>query len=304
MNLKKLASFTYDGCLQWGAVNEEETGLYSAAALNAAYGVQLPATLAEFVGQGEGGLAVLKDALRKNDSGQQVTPIPLADVRLEAPLGEPRRNIFCIGENYAEHVGEFEHNFNTGVVKELPKFPVIFTKATSAVIGPEGLIDPHEGVTEALDYEGEVVVIIGKTGANISQDDAMDYVYGYTIMDDVSARDLQNNHGQWFHGKSLDTFAPMGPYILLQEAAPEYFEITTKVNGEVRQHSTTKSFIFPIPKLIQTLSEGTTLYAGDLIATGTPSGVGVGFNPPKYIHSGDKVEITVSGIGTLANTVK
>ena len=132
----------------------------------------------------------------------------------------------------------------------------------------------------------------------------MDYVYGFTILNDVTARDLQRNHGQWFHGKSLDTFCPMGPYLLMRDASPDTFDVTTKVNNEVRQDASTGEFIFTIPQLIQCLSQGTTLLPGDIIATGTPSGVGVGFNPPRYLHKGDTIEITISDIGTLKNIVK
>ena len=217
-----------------------------------------------------------------------------------APIPHVERNIFCIGKNYADHIAEFDKT----AVPELPKYPMIFTKATTSVIGPDDLIDPHKNVTSALDYEGELAVIIGKEGSDIPVGEAMDYVYGFTILNDVTARDLQANHGQWFHGKSLDTFCPMGPFLLLRDAAPDTFTVVTKVNGEVRQDATTGEFIFTIPQLIQTLSQGTTLLPGDIIATGTPSGVGVGFNPPKFIHSGDVVEISISDIGTLTNKVK
>ena len=149
-----------------------------------------------------------------------------------------------------------------------------------------------------------MAVIIGKAGADIPASEAMDHVYGFTILNDVTARDLQRNHRQWFHGKSLDTFCPVGPYILLRDAAPDTFEVITKVNGEIRQDGSTADLIFPIPQLIAVISQGTTLQVGDIIATGTPSGVGVGFTPPRYLQKGDTVEITIPQIGTLKNTVK
>ncbi len=260
----------------------------------------LPETLLEFVRQGNDGLLALADALEQNEKTHAVSARPLDTIRIMAPLPQPERNVFCVGKNYADHIAEFDKT----ALPELPKYPLIFTKATTAVIGPEDQIDPHKQVTDAVDYEGELAVIIGKEGTDIPIDEAMDHVYGFTILNDVTARDLQARHGQWFHGKSLDTFCPMGPYLLLRDAAPDVFDVVTKVNGEVRQDASTGEFIFTIPQLIQTISQGTTLLPGDIIATGTPSGVGVGFNPPKYIHSGDTVEITVSGIGTLRNTVK
>ena len=202
--------------------------------------------------------------------------------------------------DYADHIAEFDKT----ALPDKPKYPVIFTKATSAVIGPDDPIEPHKNVTEQVDYEGELAVVIGKEGSDIPISEAMNHVYGFTILNDVTARDLQANHGQWFHGKSLDTFCPMGPYLLLRDAAPETFDIITKVNGEVRQDGSTGEFIFTIPELIHTISQGTTLFPGDVIATGTPSGVGVGFNPPRFLHSGDTVEITIPAIGTLKNKVK
>ena len=260
----------------------------------------MPETLLEFIRQGNDGLLALADALEQNEKTQAVKAKPLGTVRVMAPIPHMERNVFCIGKNYAEHIAEFDKT----AMPDVPKYPLIFTKATTSVIGPDDLIDPHKNVTNAVDYEGELAVIIGKEGSDIPVSEAMDHVYGFTILNDVTARDLQTNHVQWFHGKSLDTFCPMGPYVLLRDAAPDTFDVVTKVNGEVRQDASTGEFIFTIPQLIQTISQGTTLLPGDVIATGTPSGVGVGFNPPKYIHSGDVVEISISGIGTLKNTVK
>lgn len=300
MNIRKLVSFKCNNKLQWGILDGDE--VYSAENLSHAISVHLPENLLDFISLGPNGLNRLKAKLKKEHC--VIKSLNIDAITITAPIMNLRRNIFCIGENYVEHVGEFEKNFNMEIQKKLPSCPVIFTKAASAIIGPEELIDSHPMITKALDYEGELAVVIGKKGMNISAENAMEYVYGYTILNDVSARDLQSKHGQWFHGKSLNTFAPMGPCILLKDEAPSFFEIMTKVNGEIRQHATTKEFIFSISKIIQTLSEGTTLYAGDVIATGTPSGVGVGFTPPKYLRSGDLVEITISDIGTLSNSVK
>lgn len=300
MMIKKLITFEDLGFVQWGVLDTEETGVYSAIALEEAFFTPLPETLAEFIQQGNEGLLALADALEQNEKTQAVKAKPLATVHILAPLPQLTKNIFCVGENYAEHIEEFHKK----KLDSLPKYPQFFTKAPTCVIGPEDTIDSHPQVTKELDYEGELAVIIGTSGKDIPVSEAMNHVYGFTIMNDVTARDLQRNHGQWFHGKSLDTFAPMGPCILLRDAAPDTFTIVTKVNDEVRQDASTEEFIFPIPSLISTLSQGTTLQPGDIISTGTPSGVGAGFKPPRYIHSGDSVEISISGIGTLKNTVK
>lgn len=300
MNIKKLVTFEDLGLIQWGVLNEDETGVYGAISLEEAFFTPLPETLGEFIRQGNEGLLALGDALEQNERTNAVKAKPLDTVRIMAPLPHVERNIFCIGKNYTDHIAEFDKT----AMPEAPKYPLIFTKATTAVIGPDDAIDRHETVTNAVDYEGELAVIIGKAGSDIPISEAMDYVYGFTILNDVTARDLQARHVQWFHGKSLDTFCPMGPYLLLRDAAPDTFDIVTKVNDEVRQDASTGEFIFTIPQLIKTISEGTTLLPGDIIATGTPSGVGVGFNPPKYLQKGDTVSITISGIGTLTNKVK
>lgn len=300
MEMKKLVTFEDLGLVQWGVLNADETGVYSAIALEEAFFTPLPETLLEFIRQGNEGLLALGDALEQNERTNAVTAKPLDTVRIMAPIPNLERNVFCIGKNYTEHIAEFD---KTALPKP-PKYPLIFTKATTSVIGPDDAINLHTNVTNAVDYEGELAVIIGKAGSDIPISEAMDYVYGFTILNDVTARDLQANHVQWFHGKSLDTFCPMGPYLLLRDAAPDTFDVITKVNDEVRQDASTGEFIFTIPQLIKTISEGTTLLPGDVIATGTPSGVGVGFNPPRYLKSGDTVSITISGIGTLTNPVK
>ncbi|MCH4178466.1 MAG: fumarylacetoacetate hydrolase family protein [Megasphaera sp.] len=300
MFIKKLITYDYLGLVQWGVLNEDESGVYGAIELEEAFFTPLPENLADFIRQGNNGLLALADSLEQNEKTHAVTARPLDTINIMAPLPHLEKNVFCIGKNYAEHIAEFDKTKNP----DLPKYPLIFTKAPTSVIGTEDLIDPHKNVTNELDYEGELGVIIGKEGSDIPISEAMDHVYGFTIINDVTARDLQRNHVQWFHGKSLDTFCPMGPCILLRDASPDTFDVVTKVNGEVRQDGSTGEFIFTIPELIRFISQGTTLQPGDVIATGTPSGVGVGFNPPKYLHSGDTVKIEISGIGTLENKVK
>lgn len=227
--------------------------------------------------------------------------IPHDQVILKAPY-LPRKNIYCVGKNYRDHVKEMGSFTGSG---EAPSAPIFFTKNPGTVIGPAEEIDPHTGVTDALDYEGELAVVIGKRGKNIPLDAADTHIFGYAVLNDVSARDLQKRHQQFFKGKSLDTFAPFGPVILVKDRETEGhpFQVKTYVNGEVRQEGSTDQLIFPIPELIRVLSLGMTLEPGDIIATGTPSGVGQGFNPPRYLRPGDLVEVRIDGIGRLVNRV-
>ena len=232
--------------------------------------------------------------------------ISIADVELLAPIPLPRRNIFCVGRNYVEHAKEFAELRvrRHGQRHRAAEYPVVFTKAPSTVIGTGADIDPHTGVTSELDYEAELGVIIGKGGRGISKADALDHVWGYTIINDVTARDLQKDHKQWFLGKSLDTHAPMGPWAVTRdEVGDGPLDLLCTVNGETRQKATTADLIFDIPTIIETISAGITLQPGDIIATGTPVGVGIGFTPPRFLTTGDVVEISISKLGTLTNRI-
>jgi 2-keto-4-pentenoate hydratase/2-oxohepta-3-ene-1,7-dioic acid hydratase in catechol pathway len=226
-----------------------------------------------------------------------------AEVTPQAPLPQPLRNLFCLGKNYREHAKEIAAKIPTAVAE--PEHPIFFTKATTTVIGPGQAIPNHKGITNKLDYEAELAVIIGKGGKDIPRQEAMDHIFGYTIVNDVSARDLQGRHIQWFRGKSLDGFAPMGPVVAHHSAMPpmEAVEIQCWVNGELRQQAKASDMIFDIPAIIETLSAGMSLLPGDIIATGTPAGVGMGFEPPRYLQPGDEVRMEISGIGTLCNRV-
>lgn len=221
---------------------------------------------------------------------------PVSKTKLLAPIPRPAKNIFCMGRNYAEHARE------GGAAP--PEVPVFFTKPPTTVIGHETPVIYHR-VTQSLDYEVELVAVIGRRGRDIPAAKALDYVFGYTIMNDITARDLQRRHQQWFKGKSLDTFAPMGPWIVLRSAIPDpqKLRLSMRVNGEVRQNSTTASMLFSVAQLIETLSSGMTLESGDLLATGTPEGVGMGFNPPRWLKVGDVLEAEVEGIGVLRNQI-
>lgn len=296
--MQRLISYRHEGLSQWGVLAADGQSIYSAYDLEETYYIPLAETLEEFIETGEEGLLKLAKLLESNGKDKSVEPIPLSEVQLDVPF-HPRRNILCVGKNYQEHVREFDQNKNAAN----PAAPIFFTKATTSVIGPDEEIDSHPDVTSQVDYEGELGVIIGKRGTDIAPEDAMKYVYGYTIINDVTARDLQKTHVQWFRGKSLDTFCPMGPTILVG-GWPAPFTIYTRVNGHLRQEGNTSDLIFSISKLISTLSAGMTLLPGDVIATGTPKGVGMGLNPPEFLKKGDVVEITIDPIGTLRNTVK
>ena len=263
----------------------------------------LPTTMLELIQQGDVALPRI-EALVNKVTMDNNCPLLLSinNVRIMAPIPRPLKNIFCIGRNYAEHAMESNKTADPNV--QIPKHPVIFTKAPTTVIGPGDFIQSHTQITSALDYEVELAVIIGKKAAYVSKDEAMDYVFGYTILNDVTARDLQKRHLQWFRGKSLDTSAPMGPYLVHKSCiSADNLTVTSKVNGELRQNGNTSDFIFDIPTLISTISSGITLEPGDIIATGTPAGVGAFMNPPHFLKPGDEVELSITGLGTLKNTV-
>lgn len=231
--------------------------------------------------------------------------VPLDSVKLLAPVPRPRRNIFCVGRNYHAHAKELSGSVFKANNADPAAWPIVFTKVPETVIAHgEDVILPA-GITEQIDYEAELAIVIGKGGKNISKADAMNHVWGYTIVNDVTARDVQMRHQQWDLGKSFDTFCPMGPWLITADA----FDATNTrvrcwVNDELRQDGQTRDLIFDLPTLIETCSRGISLYPGDIIATGTPAGVGMGFNPPRYLKSGDRVRIQIDGIGTLENTFR
>lgn len=243
----------------------------------------------------------------RNDLVPRTTGRSLAEATLLAAVPAPRRNIFCVGKNYHEHAKEFSKSGFDSSAKEgehAPEAPVVFTKPASTIIGTGAKVPRHEHLTKQLDYEAELAVIIGKGGVNISKEDAYKHVWGYTIVNDFTARDLQKLHRQWFLGKSLDGFCPMGPYaVTADEVNPEDMSVRCWINGELRQDSNTRDLIFDIPALIACISAGIELKPGDIIATGTPAGVGIGFTPPRFLQSGDKMRIEIGGLGVLENEV-
>lgn len=234
--------------------------------------------------------------------------LPFASVKIEAPIPRPARNVMCVGKNYHEHAKEFTaSSFDSSAASAadaIPTAPIIFTKAPECVIADGADIRYPEGVSDSVDYEAELGLVIGRGGRGIAKENAYAHVAGYTIINDVTARDLQGRHKQWFLGKSLDTFCPMGPFLVTSdEVEPENLTVKCWVNGELRQDANTRDLIFDIPTLIATISAGITLRPGDVIATGTPVGVGIGFKPPKFLKRGDKVTIEITGLGRLSNRV-
>ena len=231
--------------------------------------------------------------------------VPLAEVELLAPIPRPRQDILCLGMNYKDHADEAAQYNAEAFTKEKP-VAVYFSKRVSQAVAPEGDIERHADLVERLDYEVELGVILGKAARNVKAEEAGDYIFGYTVLNDVSARDVQTSHKQWYFGKSLDGFTPMGPCIVTADeiSFPPALDISSAVNGEPRQHSNTRLFLTSIPALLGELTAGMTLLPGTIIATGTPAGVGMGFDPPKFLQSGDVVECTIQGIGTIRNTVR
>lgn len=226
----------------------------------------------------------------------------IKEVKLLAPV-LPTKNILCIGKNYYDHILEFDGTNDD--IQRVKENPIFFTKSVSSINDPFAPILSHEHITGELDYEAELAVVIGKEGININESDAFSHIYGYTILNDVTARDLQRDHQQWFKGKSLDSFCPIGPWIVTKDEIddPHNLIIKCTVNREIRQNANTGLMIHSIAAQIASLSKGMTLKPGDVIATGTPKGVGMGFNPKRLLKKGDKVEIFIENIGMLVNNV-
>ncbi len=262
-------------------------------------------SMQHLIAGGKETLGVLKTLVSSAETGNLNDALVPDDVPFLAPIPSPRKNVFCVGRNYAEHIAEGERAQNQKI--GVTEHPVFFTKPPTSIVAPEADILIFPWVSQAIDYEVELAVVIGKPGRNIAKADAYDHVYGYTILNDITARDIQRRHGgQYFKGKGLDGSCPLGPFIVTADTIsdPHALSIGLTVNGEQRQNGSTSDMIFDIPTLIASLSEGMTLEPGDVIATGTPSGVGYAMDPPQFLKDGDTVVCEISEIGTLRNTVR
>jgi 2-keto-4-pentenoate hydratase/2-oxohepta-3-ene-1,7-dioic acid hydratase in catechol pathway len=267
-------------------------------------GRNFPRTMLELIQGGADALVAAREALAHGDDvvardgigvlSERKLGAPATRVRLEAPIPRPARNVFCLGRNYKEHAAE------RGA--EAPPHPVYFTKAPETVVAPGAKV-VHHAATKELDYEVELAVVIGTAGRDIARERALEHVFGYTIINDVTARDLQKRHGQWFKGKSMDTFCPMGPVLVTADEIPDpqALSVAMRINGETRQSSHTSRMIFPVDECIAVLSQGFTVLPGDVIATGTPEGVGAALG--KFLGTGDRMEAEIEGIGVLANRI-
>ena len=249
----------------------------------------------------------LREVIENGSSFTEGAAVALADVRLAAPVGPLTRNIICVGKNYHEHAKEFARSGvdQSGDRQESPDEPVVFTKAVTTLADPLDPIRTELDPTRSVDYEGELGVVIGRTAKNVKREDALDFVFGYTVVNDVTARTIQQRHKQWFLGKSLDGFCPTGPVLVTEDefGVPDGQELSTFVNGERRQFAPLRDLIFDVGAIIEAVSLCVPLEPGDLIATGTPAGVGIGFNPPRYLQPGDEVRVSITGIGELVNPV-
>jgi 2-keto-4-pentenoate hydratase/2-oxohepta-3-ene-1,7-dioic acid hydratase in catechol pathway len=266
----------------------------------------IPRTLAELISQGRGAWERLNRLIDQALAGNPPASVThRADaVRWHAPTGRPLKNVVCLGLNYISHAKESAQA--RGREFKIPEAPVFFTKAPTSVTGPNDPIPWDSSVTAQLDYEAELGVVIGMAGKDIRRAQALDHVFGYTIINDISARDLQKAHLQWFKGKSLDGFCPIGPVIVTADefGDPQTKKISLRVNGVEKQSSTTANMIFPVDAIIESLSRGMTIEPGDFIATGTPEGVGLARTPQEFLSDGDLVETEVEGIGVLRNRVR
>ena len=285
----KLARFETAGRAALGVMRGEETIIDLAVALDDA---TLTDSMAGFLARGSAALAAAQNAVQ---NAPESALLPLASVRLLAPVGDPPK-IMCIGQNYRDHC--IEQN------QPIPERAILFSKYSTAINDPGGEIKLLE-ISDKIDYEAELAVVIGKKGRNIAEADALKYVVGYLCANDVTARDIQKGDGQWVRGKSPDTFLPIGPCLVTADeiADPHDLDISLTLNGQTMQQSNTSNLIFKIPFLIAYLSQTMTLLPGDILSTGTPGGVGVFRDPPIFLKSGDTVSVTISGLGTLTNTV-
>jgi 2-keto-4-pentenoate hydratase/2-oxohepta-3-ene-1,7-dioic acid hydratase in catechol pathway len=300
----RLVSFDAGKGVRAGIFVEDSVLDISAAAAAAnLHGV--PGSVLELIDGGDVALDRVRSLLHQFSADRAAEVwVPITSLRLLAPIPRPRKNVFCVGRNYKAHIEEGARA--RGVPVSWPTVPEFFSKPPTSVTGPESDIRLDTTLTSQLDYEVELALIIGKSCRDVSPSDAMSYVFGYSIINDISARDLQKRHNQWFKGKGLDTFCPFGPWIIPSAdfGDPSGRQITLRVNGETRQDSNTSDQLFDCATIISVLSQGLTLEPGDIIATGTPSGVALGMTPQAWLKDGDVIEAEIEGLGVLRNKVR
>lgn len=301
----KFLSFADQGQPRLGVLTDGDRVIDLTALLrsNPEHGLaQVPVNVNELIGLGDDAVPRIQACLENAQLADQVWPL-LSEIDVLPPL-QMTKNVFCVGRNYREHI--IEGNLARGrPANTFPEAIEFFSKPPTAVIGHGANVRRYADLTDSLDYEVELAIVIGRRGTNISREDALQYVFGYTIVNDITARNLQQLHGQWLKGKSLDTTCPMGPVVVHRAAVENAnnLDVSLTVNGELRQADNTSSMIFSIETIIEQLSAGLTLEPGDVIATGTPKGVGFAMTPPRCLNIGDVVSATVQHIGTLTNTI-
>lgn len=297
----KLLTYEVDRRRDIGVMSKDEMWVYPLRA----FGMEYKDMLEIIKGLSQSELDLLDHASGLDPYKSNITGAAMmSEVRILAPIQRPEQDIICLGLNYMDHAEESAQFKKEAFDGNRPN-AVYFSKRVNLTVGPGEGIDSHGDMVESLDYEAELAFIIGKDAKNVREEEARNYIFGYTIMNDVSARDVQNAHKQWYFGKSLDGFAPLGPCILTTDSIPypPRLSIQSKVNGELRQDGNTGDMIFSIDHIISELSKGMTIKAGTIISTGTPAGVGMGFHPPKFLKPGDEVECIVEGIGSIKNMV-
>jgi len=283
-----------------GLLNTTESWVYPISASGFS-----PKTMLDLIASADDGVFASLRELAAKTPGEVAGAVPLEETELLAPIPVPKQDFLCLGVNYADHAEESARFHRERFQKDSERQTVYFSKRVNRAVPPFGGICAHENVTSQLDYEAELVVVLKKDARNVRRGEARNYIFGYTIMNDVSARDVQTAHKQFYFGKSLDGFTPLGPWIVTEDEIPYPPElaISSLVNGELRQDSNTRMFLSTIEDVIVELTQAMTLQAGTMLATGTPAGVGMGFSPPKFLKIGDTVECRIEGIGSLRNMV-
>ncbi len=294
-------TYSYNNKEYIGVLNRDKTAVIPAEMIFEKLKQTAPSDMINFIELSEDLDTVMFSEIINSSNNETIS---LNDVKILAPIPYPKRNVICLGKNYAEHAKEIKAIKN--INSDIPDKPIYFSKIAYPAIGQGEYINSHKEIVKELDYEAELAIIISKNCKAVNKEDAENYIFGYTIANDISARDIQSEHIQWHKGKSLDTFCSLGPYIVHKSgiAFPPQLEIKCYVNDELRQDGNTNQLIFDIPTIISDLSKGITLFAGDIILTGTPAGVGAGFVPPKYLKSGDIVSCYIESIGELTNVIK